>query len=316
MPIGEAAKNAHESLEASVGLHFGSTIINCMGMSLEQLWHRPMTAVSRNSDDFYPNKEQNFKEHAMQNAYNSLYHRNFIWGDWDMWWTQHEHAVNNAVLRAVSGGPVYISDPLEATDAKQLWPLILSDGRVLRCDQGGVPTEDCIMRDPNEEAIPLKIWNTSGESAVIAAFNVNLYQLDVRGEVGPKDIPSLKGNDFIIFDHFEQKAYRLDHSSTLPLTLKDNEVKIFVLVPIKEGFASCGLLDKYTSTAAIEKQYDYGNRKVVILKGGEACLVLFSKEPKEVLVCGQPVNVHLLDQLYTVHIEAVESEVLIEIVID
>jgi raffinose synthase len=317
IPIGEAAKHSHESLEASVGLHFEGTIINCMGMSLEQLWHRPMTALSRNSDDFYPHKEQNFKEHALQNAYNSLYHRNFIWGDWDMWWTKHEHAKNNGVLRAVSGGPVYISDPLEETETEQLWPLILPDGRVLRCDQGGVPSEDCLMKNPNEEAIPLKIWNTSGDSAVIAAFNVNLNSLEVKGEIGPKDIPHLVGNKFIVFDHFKQKTYFLDHNSTIPFTLKDNDVRLFVLTPIKNGFAPCGLLDKYVSPAAIEKIHDYGNKKNIFLKGGGGTFGFYSQvKPNVVLVNGQLTKFNNLDELYTIQIEPVKSEVHIEIIID
>lgn len=40
LPIGEAAAAAHEALEASVALHFNDTVINCMGMAAENVWHR------------------------------------------------------------------------------------------------------------------------------------------------------------------------------------------------------------------------------------------------------------------------------------
>src|SRR5690606_18830163 len=53
-PIGAAAEAAHTALEASVGLHFDGCVINCMGMAGENIWHRPASAVSRNSDDFVP----------------------------------------------------------------------------------------------------------------------------------------------------------------------------------------------------------------------------------------------------------------------
>ncbi|WP_170862729.1 Sip1-related alpha-galactosidase [Gracilibacillus kekensis] len=317
IPIGKAAKNSHASLEASVGLHFNSTIINCMGMSAEQLWHRPMTALSRNSDDFYPNKEQNFKEHALQNAYNSFYHRNFIWGDWDMWWTKHEDALNNGILRAVSGGPLYMSDRLGETEPEQLWPLILSNGIVLRCDQGGVPTEDCLLKNPHEDSIPLKVWNTSGNSAVIAAFNINLKGQEVECEIGSKDIPTLEGNRFILYDHLEKKTYLLDQHSTFSFSLRDNEVKLFILVPIENEFASVGLLNKYISPATLKNQFDYGEKKIIILKGGDGVYGFYSTtKPKEVLADGKSVPISQQEALYTVKIEPSESEVLLEILLD
>lgn len=315
IPIGEAAKYSHESLEASVALHFNGKVINCMGMSMEQLWHRPMTSLSRNSDDFYPNKEQNFKEHALQNAYNSLYHRNFIHGDWDMWWTRHEHAKNNAVLRAVSGGPIYTSDPIGETDADQLWPLILADGRVLRCEQNGVPTEDCLFQNPSEKGVPLKIWNKSNDSMIIASFNINQYGKKVKGEIGPQNIPFVGDSQYILYDHFKRKTYILDKDSYIPITLKDNEVSLFLLTPIREGFAVCGLLNKYVSPAAIEKQYHIGEKLIIVLKGGGGLFGFYSEEkPKGVLVDGEPASLNKLGHLYTVNIESKQSEVLIEII--
>jgi hypothetical protein len=74
LPVGQAASAAHTALEASAALHFDRTIINCMGMSAENIWHRPVSAVSRNSDDFVPQERHGFREHALQNAYNSYYH--------------------------------------------------------------------------------------------------------------------------------------------------------------------------------------------------------------------------------------------------
>ena len=39
-------------------------IINCMGMAMENILSRPTSAISRNSDDFMPNKENGAESDA------------------------------------------------------------------------------------------------------------------------------------------------------------------------------------------------------------------------------------------------------------
>ena len=111
------------------------------------------------SDDFVPSGDP-FAEHALQNAYNSLYHSQFYWGDWDMFWSDHPEARQSAVLRALSGGPVYISDPVGRTCPEVILPLALRDGKILRLDHPGLPAEDCLLRNPHTDGVPLKIWGT------------------------------------------------------------------------------------------------------------------------------------------------------------
>ncbi|RAP77624.1 hypothetical protein DL346_03885 [Paenibacillus montanisoli] len=65
VPLGQAAKGLHEALEASASLHFDGRLINCMGMAQENVWSRVNSAISRNSDDFYPGKPEWFREHAL-----------------------------------------------------------------------------------------------------------------------------------------------------------------------------------------------------------------------------------------------------------
>jgi len=99
--VAGTAHDIQAGLEASVALHFGGCMINCMGMASENVWHRPLSSVSRSSNDFLPQIANGFGEHALQNAYNSVYHGPFYWGDWDMFWTGHHDAVPHMVLRAV-----------------------------------------------------------------------------------------------------------------------------------------------------------------------------------------------------------------------
>jgi len=264
--IGAAAKAAHTALEASVGLHFGGTIINCMGMAAENVWHRPMSAVSRNSDDFVPEEATGFREHALQNAYNSYFHGPFYWGDWDMYWSTNHDDVQNMTLRAVSGGPVYVSDKLGITNPDHIWPLVYRDGRIIRCDRPGAPTEDCLTVDPVSAGVPLKLWNTAGGAGVVAAFG--LSETAAFGSVGPSDVPGLAGASFVLYEHFAGTAVRVGRGERLPLRLEPAATAMYAVVPERAGVTPIGLANKLVPTAAIERIVDAGAKTSVTLREG------------------------------------------------
>ncbi|MDI6618736.1 MAG: Sip1-related alpha-galactosidase [Clostridiales bacterium] len=252
MDICTSSASEHAALEASVGLNFDGTIINCMGMGPEDMWNRPYTALNRNSDDFFPKTENSFREHALENAYNSYITGNIFWGDWDMFWTEHPQGVNNAVLRALSGGPVYVSDEVGKTDASILWPLIFSDGEVLRCDRPGMPTVDCLYKNPQEEGVPLKVWNKSGQFGVIGSFNINKTGKMVYGIVRPSDVYGIKGDKFILYEYFSKKVTMLDKDEDMDISLPEDAVRLYIVSPVNNGFAAIGNIDKYISPGVIK----------------------------------------------------------------
>jgi hypothetical protein len=83
----------------------------------------------------------------MQCSYNTLIHGQFYYCDWDMWWTDDAQGIKNSILRAISGGPVYVSDKLGRSKKELLSPLVLSDGKVLMCDRPAMPAADCLTVD-------------------------------------------------------------------------------------------------------------------------------------------------------------------------
>ncbi|WNR42909.1 Sip1-related alpha-galactosidase [Paenibacillus roseipurpureus] len=289
--IGHAASEAHKALEASVGLHFGGQLINCMGMASENVWSRPSSGLSRNSEDFFPKDSKGFHEHALQNAYNAFFHGAFYWTDWDMFWSHHTHAVHNAVLRAVSGGPVYVSDAVGATKAQTLWPLILSSGRILRCDQPGLPTRDCLLANPHEDKIPLKVWNRSGQSGVLAAFNIHLAGEDVRGTVSVNDISGLEGDKFAVYEHFSQELRILTRDDGIAIHLQEGELQLYIVTPLLHGFAAIGLADKYISSAAVLSMTHSADRSTVVLEEGGPFVFASERAPKQVTVNHTPVEI-------------------------
>lgn len=229
----------HLAVEQAAKKHFDANVINCMGMSNMDMHFRPYSVLARNSDDFYPNKADGFAAHIITNAYNAVFQRELFFCDFDMWWTKHISAKQNSVLRAISGGPVYVSDKVGETDPEYIIPLIDDGGNVVMCDNIAVPTDDCLFKDCSSGV--LKIYNTCGNDAVVAAFNLSNEVKNIK--IDKKDFNGV--GDFAAYSYFEKKWYK----ESVDFCLKPNEVEIVNFYKINNGKITVGDLDKYISIA-------------------------------------------------------------------
>ncbi|MBQ7574349.1 MAG: alpha-galactosidase [Clostridia bacterium] len=249
-PIGKLAREYHDGMEASVGQHFDNNVINCMGMASEDMWSRGVSAISRCSPDFLPESAQWFVKNTIRCAYNSAVCGQLYYCDWDMWWSDDGQAVKNSILKAISGGPVYISDELDRSTRDVIMPLVLDDGRILRCDRPAMPSVDCLTEAPTKSGKIFKLQNVCSDSGVIAVFNFN--ENEAVGTVSPKDIYGISGEEFAVYEHFSRTYSIVKYSEYIPLELKPNEYKLYIIVPIKDGFAPIGRVDKFISPKTIK----------------------------------------------------------------
>lgn len=265
--VGDIASGLHTAMEASAGLHFDNQLINCMGMASENMWNRPVSPVSRCSDDFLPDNRDWFLQHILQCAYNSLVQGEFIWCDWDMWWTSDGQAVKNSVLRAVSGGPVYISDKLGESCKEVLMPLLLSDGRILRCDRPGIPAEDCLMEDPRRSGKPFKVYSTCNGCLTAAVFHLSPGTGRMYGTIGLKEFGiDETEEEYAVFEYFTGDMQVIGKVDRIPIVLTDeDDFRLYRFIPIKNGFAPLGLCEKYIAPKTIQANNE---RTVVLTEGG------------------------------------------------
>ncbi len=267
-PVGKVARAFHSGLEASVGEHFDNAMINCMGMGSEDIWNRSVSPISRCSDDFQPENRSWFTKHVLQCAYNSLFLGEFYWCDWDMWWTDDAQAGKNSLMRAVSGGPVYVSDQLDRSKRDILAPLILEDGRILRCDRPCTPTFDCVTADPTTGNRALKLQNTVGEHAVMAVLNINRDNRPVNARISGRHIDGFLAEEYVVYEHYSRKVQILHGKEAFDVTLEDNDdYRLYIFAPLKNGFAAIGRIDKLISPAAIR----YVHREEIVLKEHGPC---------------------------------------------
>ena len=201
----------HGALEGAAA-YFDGAVINCMGMAAENMFSRPQTAVARNSDDFMPKREDGFAEHLLQNAYNTPYQGELYVCDWDMFWTSHEDGLRHSLLRAISGGPIYVSDQIGDTNPDVLKPLVYHNGEILMMDHSAKPTEDCMFSDPMKTGV-LKLHNTASWGSVKKGGGIAVYNLTDGIQdfsFRPADIPQLEESDnYWVYDYFAKDAFSL-----------------------------------------------------------------------------------------------------------
>jgi hypothetical protein len=165
---------------------------------------------------------------------------------------------------------------------------------VLRCDQPGLPTADCLCRDVTEENVLLKIWNRNGDSGIIGAFHARSGESvrrdhKIHGAIGASDVPGLSGAAFACYAWVAKTLYVLEAEERREAALAQGEFELFTLVPMRRGFAAIGLSDKMNSRGAVKSENHFEDRvELELLDGGEF-LAISERAPRACDVAGKPV---------------------------
>jgi hypothetical protein len=172
-----AAARFHAALEDSAVLHFPSNdVINCMAHSTENIYRWRDTAVARASDDFYPTDKASHVPHITACAFNGLFLSALAMTDYDMFHSNLKDKTISklhATARAVSGGPVYVSDVPGSHSFDILKQLVLPGGSILRALLPARPSRDCLFTDVRkDEGTLLKLWNVNRCNGILGIFNV------------------------------------------------------------------------------------------------------------------------------------------------
>ncbi|GLU09644.1 hypothetical protein SLE2022_264930 [Rubroshorea leprosula] len=278
----ELTQQYHQALDASVARHFADNgCIACMSHNTDALYCSKQTAVVRASDDFYPRDPVSHTIHIASVAYNSVFIGEFMQPDWDMFHSLHPAAEYHGSARAISGGPVYVSDAPGRHNFDLLKKLVLPDGSILRARLPGRPTRDCLFTDPARDGVSLlKIWNMNKYTGVLGIYNCQgaawnsaarkntFHQTKsetLTGHVRGRDVhliaeaaidPNWDGN-CAVYCHRTGDLITLPYNAALPVSLKVLEHEILTVTPVKVlapgfSFAPLGLINMFNSGGAIE----------------------------------------------------------------
>ncbi|MBO7520012.1 MAG: hypothetical protein J6T73_04465, partial [Clostridia bacterium] len=168
------------------------------------------------------------------------------YGDWDMWWSDDTQSIKNSVIKAMSGGPVYVSDKLVRSRKEVIMPTVFSDGRVIRLADPAQPSPDCLFEDARESKKAFKLFNRHNENGILAVFNIDKDENSVTANISAKDMLLSEDARYCVYDWFNKTAFKIGGKESFSIRLNNyDEFKLYLFVPIIDGRAVVGLKDKY-----------------------------------------------------------------------
>lgn len=313
-PIFYGAEKYHQALNSSVARNFQNAVINCMDMTADAYLNFGTTAVARAEDDYWPEYDTLHAEnywlsraggHILQAVYNSLYFSQMVYPDFDMFESINPGATIYAMAHAINNGPVYITDKVDQHNFDVLWPLIYSDGKILRADKPLLPTRDCLFQV--DEPKPFKAFSMDRATGLLGIWNC-ADSNKVEGFFKPSDVEGIKGKEFAVYEFFSKKMTIADRDEEIPVSLEGYGYKLYYIVPLLGGNAVLGLVNKYNAPAAVLSSRITGKEiQATVYEGGEFAVVVKSR-PTSVKVNGKETSYSCTHNLLTLDIPLSEHK--------
>lgn len=245
----KAMNTYHGALENSVHANFDDNCLNCMSCSVDMLYRMEHTNMLRASFDYSPEHENSFS--IITNcAYNTFWMHPIAFPDWDMFWSNNNYSFINAVSRVAGGSPVYISDKLGDHNYDLLKLLYINDGEILRPEEPGRPTLDCLMYSPLSDNKVLKVFNKNKTAYIIGAMNFKRNELEFS--LSPSDVDGATDTDYIVFGFKNREIIKLSKSESVNMILSGEDADLYTISPVINGAAVIGLENKLNPSAAVE----------------------------------------------------------------
>ncbi|MEG1574842.1 MAG: Sip1-related alpha-galactosidase [Bacteroidales bacterium] len=238
-------------------------LMNCMAQNILNTDNTQYSAVTRVSIDYKKFDENMAKSHLFQSYTNTLLQGQTVWPDHDMFHSSDSICGGlMARSKAISGGPVYLSDSPDEFVREYIEPLIDQNGKLFRPKAPAIPTPESILTNPLQSGKAYRVAAPTGDEALaLICYNLNtsVKNQTVTANISKADF-GLKsawnktveesGNRVLIYDWQTGSAEEL--ITDKKIELKGFTDRLFHLCPILDGWAVIGLQDKYLSPATVE----------------------------------------------------------------
>lgn len=320
-------------------LRFNLMIEWCMGMVpfILNTGHSKKGIVKmgylRNSDDFYPDLKDSQAWHLYCNFYNSIWTRQFKHPlDFDMFQSAIKGVADDdefarfptlhAVARAMSNGPIYITDYKGFHNRDVIAPLYVcaSESKQWYVPQFSYPPSVLDPYLPFDAGAPIRVLNRAQYGVVVAYFNLSHKSLTAIECAIPK--------------YHATRSYNMKLVETFTRTQEDHDWLVlnsifFDLLPYSwevithvalqtwgdkdaNQFAIFGYIDKYIGITAVEKILILSTNQVQVhLLGGYGTLGVYSSCPLSAAADTGTLDVQKENNLYMIHVPTVISSILL-----
>lgn len=258
-------------------------LMNCNDHAPYNFFNHNFSNTARCSGDYSKGNPVNARAHLFQSYANMPFFGQIVWGDHDMFHSCDELAGRMmAVSKALSGGPVYLSDAPENFVSEHIKPLCYEDGLIPRPLAPAVPLPESLFLEYSTAGVSMEydeanhrpyrvIAPLANGAAAVAAYHLSDSDELIAAQVKPDDYrfhtammqpypgpadPPEEG--LVVWDWYAGKAQRLEDDYRFQLE-KLND-RLLLLLPIMNGWAVAGRFDKYLGPAAIEILENKNNR--------------------------------------------------------
>lgn len=273
---------------------YNYTIMNCMAQNNVVLLNTLNANTTRTSIDYKLNDLPKAKEHILQSFQNAVYMGPTVWGDHDMFHSSDSICGElMALSKAISGGPIYLSDAPDKIVPENVMPLCFSDGKLLRPLAPGTTLPKSYYSSPlNAPELYFVAAPLSNDAVSIVVYNLFDKPLTLEGNITAADyvaasstIQGLKKNREIgteglfAYNFFKQQGVVLGNG--VSFTVKDFNHCYYQLSPIRKGWSVIGAIRKYLCSEAVENIV-YTNKMLTfdLIEGGEFAVYLSNGKPK------------------------------------
>lgn len=243
----------------------GLGLLNCLSMNHLRVFNTRHSAVMRCSRDYFKDADTWNKEQTWRAFHNSLWLGQTMWLDQDMMHSSDQVAGRLlSISKALSGGPVYLSDDPKSFFAPNIRPLAFDTGELLRPLAPAAPLPASLFADPLHEAVAYQVVAPlSGQVAAVGIYNLTEQETRVEGRITADDYRAasamlqpcpgpwpLPAEGLLVYDWTTGQASRL--AGQYRTSVPSYSVRLLHLCPIRNGWAVIGRTDKYLSPAAVE----------------------------------------------------------------
>lgn len=247
---------------------FGIGLMNCSAQNTVDLLNTKYSTTMRSSPDYQKNVLETSKSQILQSLYNVLWLGQTLWPDHDMFHSSDSAVAKTmSVTKAISGGPVYLSDDPAEFVPDVIKPLCYNNGELIRPEAPGVPMPESIFEDALYSTTSLfkTITPLKNKSCAIVAYNLSLFKDKVlKGTILPADYKSASAmlqpynrqwtiptEGVVVYDWIRGKGRLLDQKG-ISFSLNGFGHQLFLLSPVQNNWAVIGRPDKYLAPSTVE----------------------------------------------------------------
>ncbi len=306
-PVFNLSSKMHEALYRSINQYFNGTVINCMDMTADAYLNFGTSPVARAVEDYFPYEKGetynlqkgNAAAHVLQAVYNALYFSQMVYPDFDMFQSHNPNAVLHAIARTINNGPIYLTDKPGEQNFDILNRIVFADGKSIRSETALLPTEDCLFQV--QDAKLFKACSTVRNTGLLALLNV-ADTSEVSGSFKPSDVHGLRSEQFALYESFSSKLQLAKRDDAFKVSLPRTGYQLQYVVPVINGFAPFGLVNKYNAPATIVNDKWIGKKVEITLYEGGTFKAYSKVKPKKILIDSKEQSFSYSDDIISIDV--------------